>query len=129
METQTYVKFWYRGAFVDEDSCRMVNSRDIGALIIPQSVYALEFYDIRIAHESGGVLKSEPFNRSPKLFYGGQIMTVADVEREIPDHDILLDNMRINGWARVIKTRAGHFLPFVDGNILLEAASAGGDHG
>lgn len=120
METQTFVKFWRRGVFVDEDSNRSVASRDIGALLIPDTAYALEFYDRRVHDDHGVVLSSEPFNWSPRFFIGGRIMTAQEVEREIPDHDILLDNMRINGWDRVIQTRCGHFQPYRDGDIRID---------
>lgn len=119
METQTFVKFWFQGAFFDEDSNKQVNARDIGALDIPARAYALEFYDIRVTTDNGVVLKSAPLNKSPRFFVGGRVMTYDEVVAEEPDSPILIDNMRINRWAHVIKTRVGHFQPFSETDVLL----------
>ena len=123
METQTFVKFWHRGAFFDKDSDRTVGSRDIVALHIPDTAYAFEFYDRRVHDDHGVTLKSEPYNRSPRFFIGGRIMHAQEVEREIPDHIILLDNMRMNGWDYVIQTRSGHFQPYREGDIRIDPIS------
>ena len=119
METQTFVKFWFQGAFFDEDSSKQVNARDIGALDIPARAYALEFYDIRVTTDNGVVLKSSPLNESSRFFIGGRVMTYDEIVAEMPDSQILIDNMRINRWSRVIRTRTGHLQVFGETDVLL----------
>lgn len=113
-ETKTYVEFWYRGVFVDEPSIRETASRDTARITVPEGVYAFSFFDIMSSEVNGELLESGRLNESPRYFYGGRIMTLAEVKMEIPDSRILQDNMTINRWSRVIRCRTGNFQPFTD---------------
>jgi hypothetical protein len=54
--------------------------------------------------------------------YVGEALTEADVAQLGDGHDILLSNMRGNGWERVVRTRRGNFQPVEPGDVVIPAA-------
>lgn len=62
---------------------------------------------------AGGVMWTSTGSSTSYRIYKGSILTAADIER-LPDADrygVLLSNMRVNDWDRVVRTRAGNFQP------------------
>lgn len=49
---------------------------------------------------------------SGTTYIGGQVLTLDEVKRTVPDSRTLVSNMEGNGWDKVIRTRAGNFQPF-----------------
>jgi len=54
--------------------------------------------------------------------YVGEAMTVDQVAALPGDHRTLISNMNGNGWATVVRTRAGNFQPVEDGDVVVSAA-------
>lgn len=87
---------------------------------IPDGAYAVRFFDIATAEVEGIPTKSDRLNVSPKHFLGGRVMTLEEVEREMPDERILIGNMTVNRWNAVIHTRSNHYLPFDQDDVLVQ---------
>ena len=68
-------------------------------------------------------LDSREMDRSCQYFLGGKIETIADVEaRNDPDEEILLSNMKGNGYDRII-VNTNSFkstMPFGDDDVRLD---------
>ena len=68
-------------------------------------------------------LDSREMDRSVQYFLGGKIETIADVEaRNDPNEEILLSNMKCNGYDRIIVNTNSYksTMPFGDDDILLD---------
>lgn len=117
MPTKTYVEFSYPGFFFSEYGVKEVLSRDVTELEIPESAFAFRFFDIVEGEVDGTPVKSGRLNVSALHYYGGRFMSLEEVAAEVPDSDILQDNMRINDWAQVIRCRTGNFQPFSSADI------------
>jgi len=117
------ITFYYCGTFFDEDSTRVVKTRNPGNVVVPKHAFAFEFFDIvkqNATLEDGRVIEhSERKNSGPMYYPGAKIMTANDVKQEIADNKILLYNMECNGWEKVIKTRMGNFKPYVTGKTVV----------
>lgn len=115
-----YVTFIYPGSFFAETSRRKVESRDPSAVTdIPEMAYGF-FFESRLETETDGKIISGPMeNRSGTYYLGGTVLDWRGVVKEIPKNEILLSNMAINGWDRVIKCRFGNVAPFVEGDVVL----------
>lgn len=64
-------------------------------------------------------LKSQPFAKSGTHWIDGEVMTVEEVKTKVPDSKTLVANMEGNGWTRVVKTRAGTFQPYSEGDTVI----------
>lgn len=106
--TKQYVIILYPGSFTSNDSFQEIENRE--SFVIPENAFAYQFFDKEVVEIEGETLFSKPKNHS-KTFYRGELYSVSDVEQKVPDNNILLSNMKINGWNTVIKCRQG-FLPF-----------------
>ena len=106
---QTYVEILYPGVMVSETEVKKVLSRDPSKVKVPNEAYGFRFYDrTEITTADGELLAGKPKNYSG-AFYFGKEMTTDDVKREVPNHSILLSNMKSIGWKKVVKTRLGNF--------------------
>lgn len=47
-------------------------------------------------------LDSKVTKESGRYFLGGRVMTLAEVEREMPKEEILIGNMRSNHWDKIV---------------------------
>lgn len=119
-KVETYVEFFYPGVFFDESSVVKVSSRDTRKLRVPEQAFAFQFFDIMSTKENGVKMESKAINISPMFYYGGRVMTLNDVRKEMPEARILISNMRGNHWKKVIRCRTGNFKPFGDQDINIE---------
>lgn len=106
-----YVEFLYPGALFSETSVEEVAERDPRKVQAPRECFGYKFFDrleVRVGDET---LIGESKNHSG-TFYFGRVMTLEDVKREMPEADILIRNMKGNGYDRIVKTRRGNFQPF-----------------
>jgi hypothetical protein len=120
-KTTTYVEFYYPGIMVDEASVKVVNHRDSKKVNVPSGSFGFRFFDVKSTEEGDVKMESDRLNLSPMYYYGGRIMTLDDVRREMPNDRILISNMESNGWSRVIKCRTGNFKPFDGGDVHIKA--------
>jgi hypothetical protein len=123
---KTYIEFLYPGSFVAESSTKEVKTREVSKVKVPKSAFGFKFFDILsvvVDADSRKVqLTSERINMSPMHYYGGKLYTLAEVEREFPQNDTLVQNMKGNGWGKVIRCRTGNWQPFEDVDVFVEAA-------
>lgn len=123
--TTTYVEYLYPGAFFPEDARAEVTGRDWETIArsAGQSVFAFRFYDVMSAVATIGdltvTLRSCEVNASGWYYIDAVRFTAADVAALPGDRSILLDNMRGNGWAEVVRCRTGNFRPLEDGDVLV----------
>lgn len=121
-ETRTYAEFFYPGSFVAETSEVQVPDRGIPA-DVPRGAYGVRFFDRVVVTTTAGdrevETRSERLDISGVSYFDARVMTLADVEREMPGERILLDNMRCNRWDRVVRTNRGWMQPFRDGDSVV----------
>lgn len=84
---------------------REIKSRDIKTLKIPKKAYAFFFFDVASVEENGIFMKSERLEISPTYYYGGRIMTIPELRREIPNSENIISTMQSLGIKHVIKCR------------------------
>jgi len=116
----TYVEFFYPGLIFPESSVRKVKNRDVKKLKIPTTAFGFHFFDIKSTIVRKTKMESKRLNASPFYYFGGRIMTLEEVCKELPEAKILINNMECNGWDRVIRCRTGNYQPFVKGYSFIE---------
>lgn len=99
-----FVKFFYPGSFMSEESIEEINDRN--DIEVPKYAFCYQFFD-----EIGG----ETINKTGR-YYFGEVLNIEQVKTLNTDGklDILIANMGYNNWDQVIKTRAGNYQPFED---------------
>lgn len=111
-----FVKIWYAGTFVSEDSHKEIDSREDFKL--PSGAYGYQFYNKEMIVQGKEKLFGNPKNES-KTYLKGTVYTLEQVKRLFPESKIMISNMENNNWDKVIKCGQG-FLPFDDNkNILI----------
>lgn len=103
-----FVKFLGRGSFVAEEKVLPIDSWDVNKAVEMASDITLPYnqrpYGFHfITRERGeNDLDSKVTATSGFYYIGGVVMDADQVKAMIPDSTILLSNMRINNWDRVI---------------------------
>lgn len=107
-----YVTFLSPGSFVAETSTREIDSWDVDVAVrmvtgITERYHATP-YGFYFTTRTRGEHDFEPEEtaRSGMYYIGCEVKTVADLEGD-PANDILLSNMRSNGWDEVVQTTNG----------------------
>lgn len=101
-----YVRFYFAGSMFAESTVMELTENDFD---IPKYAFAFDFYDMYDGIE---------LNTSHKT-YIGDVLTIQDIEEmniKEKKYDILLSNMRSNGWYEVVKTIIGNVQPFEEGD-------------
>lgn len=130
MKTEHMVEFIFPGSFFSESSYEEHNDRTV-APNVPARAFGYRFFDRDVyecTREDGK--KFEEYgcqkNVSPWVYFG-QVKTLAQVEqmaRETPKRwDILLSNMRINEYKRIVQTKFGQSIPLNDDDTVLSVGS------
>lgn len=103
-----FVTFLSPGTFFSEQTERLIASWDSDkAVAMSKKIkerYGATPYGFYFTTRGRGPkdLDSREIKRSGTYFLGGRILTYEDVEREMPKEDILMRNMKGNGWDKVI---------------------------
>ena len=107
-----FVLFFSPGTFVAEQTEMKIDSWDTDAAVemargIKERHGATPYGFRFITRERGPKdLDSRIAQRSGMYYLGGDVLTLEDLEkRNNPQDKILIENMRCNGWARVIENR------------------------
>ena len=114
--TKTFVKFQYPGVIVAEEGVPWeVSNRNIEDVEIPEGATAFRFFDRSEVVVGEQLFKGEVENESG-WFYIGQEFAEKDIEAINTNgtYNIMLDNMRSNGYKTVAKTSAGNWFPVWD---------------
>lgn len=124
-----FVEFYSPGTFVAEVSSRPIRSWSVKeAVEMAESIserYNATPYGFRFTTRSRGPqdLDSKQTAQSCMHYLGGKVETLAEIEaRNDPKDEILLSNMRGNGWDRVIVNENSWkvTLPLKDGDVVLD---------
>lgn len=113
MTVKQYVEFMYFEMPRNKTSVTEVESRD-AKIKVPESAFAYRFFERRETVQDGETLVGQAQRYSGIVYVGGQIMTLDDVEREMPSERALISNMQANGYGKVVKCRTGNVQPFND---------------
>lgn len=126
MKTEHLVEFIFPGSFFSESSVREHNDRNVHPTLPPHA-FGYRFFDRDVyecTREDGKKFQERgPMKNVSPWFYFGEVKTLADVERmaqQTPKRwDILLSNMRINEYKRVVQTKYGQSIPLSDADVVL----------
>lgn len=111
-----YVRIWYLGLFVSEDSVREVATREerpeLGA-----NAYGWQFFDRESAvSPDGETLLGKEKNHSPTYYIG----TELTAEQAIAEgNSIARSNIEGNGYKRLVRTARGQMFPLNDGDVVV----------
>jgi hypothetical protein len=122
------VTYYTPGTFFAEDITRPIDDGpglvERAAGQAPPGAFCFTLQTVIVAPPvpdgEGGVLAVVPktVDRSGRYYLGGRLFDLDGV-RAVGGLDTLARNMEGNGWAQVIRTRAGNWQPFEAGDTLL----------
>lgn len=110
MKTLHFIEWFYYGAFVPESSALEVKARVAPKKILAKA-FAYRFYDQTVAKtEAGEELRGDPKNFSIMTYFGTEY-TAAEYMRLPECNEVSRDNIKTNGYKRLVKTKHGRVLP------------------
>jgi hypothetical protein len=126
MLTKHFVQFFTPGIFFSETTEKEIETWDIPTAI-EMSKTNRERYKARpygfaflTRGRTEGELDSRVLKRSGTYFLGGRIETLDEIDRRNdPEEKILRENMRGNGWDRVVVTSQGNTFPLKPDDVIL----------
>lgn len=89
-------------------------------ITIPEKAFAFRFFDCTVINVEGETFVGNKQNFSPFTYFGTEY-TLNEVKTQFPDSIILIENMEINGWNRVVKTRAGNWLSLEKDDMVIQS--------
>jgi hypothetical protein len=115
-----YVEFLYPGLIFGDTSSEEVQDEDPKKIEIPERATGFRFYSqTESVTEDNEILRGKKKDYSG-WYYKGREMTLEDIKREIPNERILISNMEINKWNRVVKFDCGQYYPLEDKDVVLK---------
>lgn len=121
---QHYVKFYFPGVIIADESMEKVGSRDPEGLKIPKGAYAFQFFSRAEMQIDGNVLVGEGKNYSGIYYVNGVVEELGDIP-DTHENKNLLWNMKASGWNRVVKTNCGWYRPFNEGDVIIKVDYVG----
>lgn len=105
-----YVECLYPGIFPETTTYR-ISKRLPEYVILEQGMLGFRFYD---REETGrGITKMVGVKRNYSgWYYRGKIMTLKEVEENIPKARNVIENMKMNGWDRIVRCSNGQCFPY-----------------
>ena len=104
-----FVKFFSPGTLVAEETTKPIESWDVDKAVemskeIKERHAAIPYGFCFVTRKrKDDELDSKEVARSGVYFLGGEVFTVEDIEkRNDPDEKILLSNMKVNGYDKVV---------------------------
>lgn len=117
---KTFVQFAYPGIFMSETSEMKISKRDPKLVKIPKGCYAFRFYDQTVVMDGKETLTGKAKNYSGWHYIKkSRVMTLTEVKKEFPHEKILIDNMEINKYKKIVKTPQGNTFPLEKDDVLL----------
>lgn len=126
--TKHFVTFYSPGTFVVEETTLPIDSWNTDeAMRMAEGIterHNAKPFSFRFTTRTRGDndLDSKVTDKSPTYYFGVKVETLAEIEaRRDPRDDILISNMRGNGWPRVVRTTSGWrtTMPLLDGDVIL----------
>ena len=116
---KTYVEFFYPGVFISETTIQELPSRK-STVELPEGAYGYRLFSRSEVEQDGEVLVGPPKDYSPTTYYG--IERTLEQVRNLPgDNTILISNMEINNWDRVVFTQYGQCFPLNPDDIVVSS--------
>lgn len=103
-----FVTFLSPGTFVHEETTKPIESWDIKEAVnmskkITERHAAKPFaFVFTTRHRGEKELDSKVVKSNGRYFLGGKVLTLSDVEKQMPKETILISNMRCNGIKKVV---------------------------
>jgi len=103
-----FVTFLSPGTFVHEETIKPIEAWDTDKAVkmsksITERYGAKPFAFVFTTRERGDKdLDSKTTRTSGRYFLGGKVLTLAEVEKQMPKETILISNMRCNGIKKVV---------------------------
>ena len=114
-----FMRRFYPGIFVSDFTDIEVKSRD------PNQdwggAYSIYFYDRVFGEIDGEVVQGKEKNKSP-TYYKGTEFTAEEAIRACGEDSILAENIKINGYRRLVRTTKNQWFPLQDGDIVIREA-------
>jgi hypothetical protein len=104
-----YIETLYPGFVFAEQSSHEIPERK-RPNDLSNNCIGYRFFDREVIEENGEILKGEPKNYSP-MTYIGKELTLEEVKATMPNEHILISNMEINGYKRVVVCRGMTLTP------------------
>lgn len=120
---KTYVEFVYPGSFMNEYSSQEVKSRD-AEVELPKGAFAYRFFDHETVKVGNKTFTGDRSNVSGLTYVDGEVLSVEDVKKSVPNSRTLVSNMEGNGWDYVVKTKRGNFQPLEKGDSVTQDGKA-----
>lgn len=129
--TVSYVTFFIPGSFYNEETRVPISSWSIEeakAKLASAHRWTFGFQFSKVIESDpvpdgqGGFIRvqGKMVDTSGMYYVGGQVRDIVSVlQANIPEEDILRDNMRAN-WAAIVKTSQGNSQPFNKEDVLLD---------
>ncbi|MFZ1258381.1 MAG: hypothetical protein WAQ25_02835 [Candidatus Saccharimonas sp.] len=114
----TYIVYKMPGMLCTEEFVMVVGTRDPkrDATNAPAGAFAFFYFDIvnAMVEVDGEYIntKSDRRNVSKTIYLEATVLSYEEVEALPGNHEILLGNMRINGYSHVVRCNTGNFQPF-----------------
>ena len=123
--TTTYIAYLTPGSFMSEESTRKVEKRNPEEDIKEAPEYAFAFFYFDIVKTSVKVgdeqvdTSSGRRNISNRYYIDAEVLDLKAVEALEGDTEILIRNMKGNGYDQVVRCRTGNFQPLDEKDVLL----------
>lgn len=109
-ETVFYARFVAPGSFMANDWTSPATSADPAKVAWPENAYAFTLHKREDVVDGATRYEGKPEQIGPTYYHPDSFIQSLDEARTNPKATpILLDNMRINGWAQIIWTRWGNW--------------------
>ena len=125
MKTEHWVEYYFPGLLFSESSTKRLKYRDVDEAVehFPESAFAFELYDVEVRKgtlEDGASIEDRrTTNKSCRYYPDATTYTVEQVKQLPGDYKILISNMECNKHKRVVRTKAGNWQPFEQGDQIL----------
>jgi len=103
-----FVTFFSPGTFFCEETTQRIESWDVDeAVKMSKGIverYGAKPFAFQFSTRTRGVfdLDSKTTKTSARYYLGGKVMTLLDVQTQMPKEEILISNMKCNGWDKII---------------------------
>lgn len=121
--------YWYPGSFFSEDKTRELPAATLVAALAAQPddgwfAVSVQRTPMKVFRSEDGEERVMSTGQAIKVgkWYIGEEFTAEQVEAMPGDHEILVSNMRANGWRTVCRTRRGNWQPVETGDVVLQHA-------
>lgn len=116
---RSYVEKIYRGLLFSDSAVSEVTERDPMKIENDGLMQGFRFYDKEFVKDGKNEFAGKRTNVSRWIFYGERL-TLDDVLAKYGNYEVVIKNMKINGYKYVCHTQAGTFLPMEEGDMTFD---------